>query len=385
MASYHFSVNIIGRKAGRSSVAAAAYRAAERLQDERSGAVHDYERKRGVAHREIMLPEDAPAWMRDRQALWNHVEKLEKRRDAQLAREINMALPHELTHEQRLDLVRTFVSEQFVSRGMAADVALHDPSSADGDRRNFHAHVMLTLRQCERNGLRRVKTREWNSDAMLLQWRTAWAEHQNRALERAGHRVRVDERRLDVQRQEAERSGDRRAASTLDRAPEIHMGRRGRQAERRGRSVTSRTMVELTARPGQGVFRQAHEAVRRRREIEYGRIDDGSRAKWNAAIVERNARRTYRLVDKLERQAVRLRQRQMRSMRLAAMPQMRLALGIDKGRMAKRHAERSGVLLKEIERLLAELLQTRDRRMMRHRELLRLLEPPKRGGGRSLF
>ncbi len=114
------------------AVAAAAYRAGEKLRDERRGETHDYSRRQGVAYREIMVPEHAPAWLADRETLWSTVEKMETRVDAQLAREINAALPHELSAEERRALVQDFVREQFVSCGMVADFALHDPVPEKG-------------------------------------------------------------------------------------------------------------------------------------------------------------------------------------------------------------------------------------------------------------
>ncbi|WP_333630761.1 MobQ family relaxase [Agrobacterium cavarae] len=384
MSSYHFSMSIVKRSAGQSAIAAAAYRAGQRLSDERSGVVHDYANRRGVAHAEIVLPEGAPDWMRDRQRLWNHSESMEKRRDAQLAREINMALPAELTAEARLELVRTFVREQFVAKGMAVDFALHDPVAEKGDDpRNFHAHIMLTLRQVGADGLRSVKTREWNSDEMLKVCRLAWADHQNRALERAGRHERVDARRLDVQRQDAERSGDRAAAAALDRTPEIHMGRRARNIERRGHHPVSQRREERTARPAQGQFRSAKECRGRSREVSYERIDRGTRTRWNAEILEQNERRARARMDKLERQAVRLRQRHMRSLRVSSQP-IRQALGADRQqRIAKRHSEASWALLQLVERLIADLLHVRTHRQKRHRRLLQMRQKGRGGTDRN--
>ena len=125
MAIYHFSVTAIARSQGRSAVACAAYRAAERLYDERYDCVRDYTRKKDVAHTEILLPEGAPAWMGDREKLWNTVECIEKRKDAQLAREFTVALPRELTLEQNIALAREFVQTTFVAKGMVADLAVH--------------------------------------------------------------------------------------------------------------------------------------------------------------------------------------------------------------------------------------------------------------------
>ena len=215
-------------------VAVAAYRAAERLEDRRQGQAFDYRAKRGVVHQEILLPKGAATWLGNRETLWNHVEKMEKRRDAQLAREINVSLPHELTAEERQALIRGFVMEEFVARGMVADLTLHDPLPGDSDARHFHAHVLLTLREAHGNGLSRVKTREWNSDALLLRWRQQWEVHANRALELAGHAARIDHRSLLDQRDDALQRGDEKAARSLDRLPQIAIGPEAVARHRRG-------------------------------------------------------------------------------------------------------------------------------------------------------
>jgi ATP-dependent exoDNAse (exonuclease V) alpha subunit len=229
----------------------AAYRAGERLQDIRSGKECDFSRRRGVAHSEILLPEGAAPFLADREKLWNYVERMEARQDAQLAREINFALPHELDAVQRRELVLGFVREAFVSRGMVADVAIHEPVPEKGDDpRNHHAHVMLTMRQATRTGLRPVKTREWNSDALLREWRGQWAGHQNRALERAGHGARVDHRTLERQREDAIARKDRVAAAALDREPEIHIGPQAAKASRKKRRVSRDREAGLTVAHG---------------------------------------------------------------------------------------------------------------------------------------
>ena len=253
VAVYHFEAQIISRnKDGRrrSVVAVAAYRAAERLEDRRQEEVFDYRAKQGVVHQEILLPEGAAKWLGNRETLWNHVEKLEKRRDAQLAREINVSLPHELTPEQRLALIRGFVMEEFVARGMVADLTLHDPVPGESDNRHFHAHVLLTLREAHGNGLAH-KTREWNSDALLMRWRQQWEVHANRALELAGHAARIDHRSLLNQRDDALQRGDEKAARSLDRLPQIAIGpeavarhRRGVQYEPRQRPLRKRGRKE---------------------------------------------------------------------------------------------------------------------------------------------
>jgi hypothetical protein len=149
LASYHFSVQVVSRGGGRSSVACAAYRAAQKLTCERDGLVHDYTRKQGVLHSEIALPEHAPERWLDRSTLWNEVEATERRADAQLARETVFAVPHELSREQQVEFCREAVRELYVSRGMVCDWAMHD---ADGDGHNVHCHVLSSLRSCDESG-----------------------------------------------------------------------------------------------------------------------------------------------------------------------------------------------------------------------------------------
>lgn len=208
MAIYHFAARVVKRSGGRSATAAAAYRAGADIADERTGQRFDYTRRRGVVHAEIMAPADAPDWMRDRAQLWNAVEKVEKRKDAQLARDVDLALPHELDQAQRVELVRAFVAAEFVGQGMIADIAIHAPSRR-GDQRNAHAHIMLTMRELTGEGFGK-KVRGWNDKEQLEGWREAWAEHVNRALERAGVETRVDHRSLEAQ--------------GIDREPQTHQG-----------------------------------------------------------------------------------------------------------------------------------------------------------------
>lgn len=219
MAIYGFSAQVIGRGAGRSAVAAAAYRAGTALTDERTGDTHDYSRRRGCLHSEIIAPDNTPAWMLDRAQLWNGVEAAEKRKDAQLAREIVLSLPHELDDDQRRELVRGFVRETFVDKGMIADIAIHAPD-ARGDARNHHAHVMLTMRELTGQGFG-PKARDWNRTELLESWRADWAMAANHALERAGHSARIDHRSL--------------ADQGLDREPEPKQGPVATDMERQGR------------------------------------------------------------------------------------------------------------------------------------------------------
>ena len=177
MASYHLCCKVISRGQGRSATAAAAYRAAERIYDRRTGIKHDYSRKQGVVRSEVLLPRDAPERYRDRGELWNAVEESERRSNSQLAREYELALPRELDHDEQWELVRGWAERELVSRGMCADVCMHD--RGDG---NPHAFVMCTTRECGSDGFG-LKNREWIRKALLLDLRKTWERDQNKALE----------------------------------------------------------------------------------------------------------------------------------------------------------------------------------------------------------
>ncbi len=192
MALYHFSAKVIGRSTGRSAVAAAAYRAAEELHDERLDLDHDFTAKADPVHREIMLPEGAPERWGDRETLWNEVEARERQHNSQLARDVEISLPRELSRAEAVALARDFVREQFVSRGMVADLNVHWGAGADGEAQP-HAHVMLTMRRVEGDGFGR-KERDWNATALLVSWRERWAEMANARLCELGHDARIDHR-----------------------------------------------------------------------------------------------------------------------------------------------------------------------------------------------
>lgn len=207
MAIYHLRATMISRSQGRSATAAAAYRVAERIEDRRTGLVFDYAARGGVDHTEILAPDHAPDWVHDRSELWNRVEESETRKNSQVAREVRVALPDELTHAQRVALVRDYAQAQFVDRGMVADIALHAPGRI-GDERNHHAHILLTTRELDAEGSVpgggfTTKNRDWNKVEVLEGWREAWARDSNTALERAGIEDRVDHRTLVAQREEA--------------------------------------------------------------------------------------------------------------------------------------------------------------------------------------
>ncbi len=192
MAIYHLSGSVISRSQGRSAVACAAYRSASKLMDERYGKEHDYTNKQDVAYTEIFLPEGADKKLSDRETLWNEVERFEKRKDAQLAREIQVSLPRELTLDQNIKLVREFVQSEFVDKGMIADLALHMDKASDGELQP-HAHILLTLRKIDESGFG-PKERGWNAKENLLMWRESWAETTNRHLAINGHDIQIDHR-----------------------------------------------------------------------------------------------------------------------------------------------------------------------------------------------
>ena len=242
IAIYHCNISIVSRGKGKSAVAAAAYRSGEKLTNEWDGMTHDYTRKRGVVHTEILLPPHAPPSFSDRSTLWNSVELYEKAGNAQLAREIDAALPIELSREEQIRLVREYCSSQFVSRGMCVDFAIHDTDSG-----NPHCHIMLTMRPLDERGAWAAKSRKeydldengerirlpngrykthkvdltgWNDKGNALLWRKAWADISNRFLERSGSPQRIDHR------SNAERG--------IDEIPTVHMGVAACQMEKKG-------------------------------------------------------------------------------------------------------------------------------------------------------
>jgi hypothetical protein len=196
MAIYHFHMQTISRGQGRTATAAAAYRAGELVADHRTGEVHDYTRKQGVLFTEVLTPDGRGV---KREELWNQVEGAERRCDARLAREIVVALPHELTREQQQELVVSYAQELASRTGWAVDVAIHKPGR-EGDHRNDHAHLLCTTRRVERddsgNLVVGIKTREWDNiktgRELITQERQHWERAVNHALERNGFEQRVD-------------------------------------------------------------------------------------------------------------------------------------------------------------------------------------------------
>ncbi len=311
MASYHLSVKTIKRSAGRTATAAGAYRAGERIECQREGRVHDYTRKQGIEETFIVAPENAPDWATDRSRLWNEAEASETRRNSVTAREWELALPSEISAEDRSQITREF-AEELVSRyGVAVDVAIHAPHR-EGDQRNHHAHVLTSTRRLEPEGFT-AKTRVLDSaktgGVEIEQMRGVWAKLQNRALERVGEVERVDHRSLEKQREAALDKGDELKAEELDRDPELKLGpaansmerREKAAAEREGREyvpVTERGAVVHAARQARAAFRDmrerldiARETYGIEREAGEGRVSAGLAALRAATSKERSADR----------------------------------------------------------------------------------------------
>jgi hypothetical protein len=257
MAIYHMSVQVISRSAGRSAIAAAAYRAGEQINDARTGAVHDYTRKKDVDYQEILIPEGVGDWANDRDELWNKVELAEKRKDAQLAREINIAIPHELSAEQGRELVRDYAQRNFVDQGMIADICIHDEKG-----NNPHAHIMLSMREAQTDGFGQ-KVRDWNDKQQLESWREDWAHSCNKSLEKAGYDVTIDHRTLEAQ--------------GIDREPTKHLGPVATAMERRGfdsdRGDINRDIIGLNALT-KSLQEISKEIVVLQQEVELPKSDD---------------------------------------------------------------------------------------------------------------
>ena len=205
MAIYYVNASVISRSSGRSATASAAYRAAEKIKDIKTGEIHDYRKKKGVDEKFILAPNSAPNWAYNRAKLWNEVERVERRKNSQLAREIQLAIPRELDRNQQIELVTEYANDLFVSEGMIADIAFHELSS-----HNPHAHIMLTMREIDQEGFNKKKNRDWNKKELLEKQREAWSTYANRALEKAGIKEKIDHRTL--------------AEQGINRIPQIHLG-----------------------------------------------------------------------------------------------------------------------------------------------------------------
>ncbi|KXO14818.1 MobA/MobL family protein [Clostridiales bacterium KA00134] len=269
MAIYHLSIKIISRGKGKSAVAASAYRSGEKIKNEYDGIVHDFTRKGGIAHTEILLPQNAPQEFVNRSVLWNSVEKIEKSKNSQLAREIEVALPKELDREKQINLVREYVKENFVKVGMCADIALHDKN--DG---NPHCHILLTMRPLnedttwgakskkeyilDENGekvklksgnykTRKINTTDWNEQGKAEEWRKAWADITNKYLEENSIHDKVDHRSY-------QRQG-------IEQIPTIHLGVSATQMEKKG-IATDRGNINREIKHQKAILREISRRIK---------------------------------------------------------------------------------------------------------------------------
>lgn len=287
MAIYHLHTKIISRSKGKSSVGASAYRSGEKLYNERDGLEHDYTRKKGVVYKEILAPINAPDWAINRERLWNEVEKIEKSKNSQLAREIDIALPIELSLEKQIDLLRNYVKEIFVDNGMVADFVIHDKK--DG---NPHAHIMLTMRPFNENGewgakakkeytldkqgnkiydqkgnakSRKIETTNWNKKETLEHWREQWAFYTNKALEKENIKAKIDHRSY------SERG--------IDKLPMKHEGVAVRAMEKRGMN-TEIGDINRKIKESNKVIELINKQIKTHEEMQevlYGLKDNGTR------------------------------------------------------------------------------------------------------------
>lgn len=222
MAICFVKAKVIGRSGGQSAVAAAAYRSGLKLTDDRTGDIHDYRKKRGVDYSEILTPFAAineNDWLTDRSKLWNKVEASEIRSDAQLSREMIIAIPIELDRDAMIKLVCEHVQGSYVDRGMIADINLHD---LDGN--NPHAHIMLTMRELIINGEGTInfgkKNRAWNDKKLVETQKREWGKLANQCLKHAGIDARIDSRSYEEQ--------------GINKIPQIHVGAAASRMEKRG-------------------------------------------------------------------------------------------------------------------------------------------------------
>lgn len=242
---FHFNISMISRGKSKSAVASAAYISCEKIKNEWDGVTHDYHNKKGLLHSEIFLPENIPKEFQNRSFLWNSVELNEKASNAQLARNFIIALPKELSFEENKKLIIDFIQENFVSKGMIADLAIHDESNEGNN--NIHAHIMTTLRPINEKGqwqakskkeyilddegnkilnkngkpkTRKIELTDWNDRGNAEKWRESFARICNQYLEKNNLGKRVDHRSF-------ERQG-------VDEIPTIHLGASANALERKG-------------------------------------------------------------------------------------------------------------------------------------------------------
>ncbi len=256
------NISVISRGKGRSAVGASAYRAGEKITNEYDGLTHDYTNKKGIEYTEVILPENAPEAFKDRKILWNEVEKIEKSSKAQLSREVEIALPKELSLEENINLLKEYVKENFVDNGMCADIAVHDKK--DG---NPHAHIMLTMRPIQENGewggkskkeytldkdgkkiydkkkktykCKTIKATNWDEKETLGKWREDWEIKVNERL--SANKIYEKISHLSLEKQ------------GIERIPQIHIGPTAAAIKKNGSCSDRATMNRAIKKENQRI------------------------------------------------------------------------------------------------------------------------------------
>lgn len=348
MAVYHFSAKTVSRASGRSSTAAAAYRAGERIVDERTGEIHDYTRKGGVVDSLVVLPHGGTM---NRADLWNKVEAHHKRGDATVAREFVVALPAELDERQRGDLAKGYARELADRYGVGVDLNVHAPGK-EGDHRNHHAHILLTACYCGPTGTLGKKAVELDPihcqrhglDNVVEVERERWEQHANRALEKAGQDARIDHRSLEDQ-------------GIYDRAPTVHLGPDATAIKRRGGVST----IEERAKEQAAEFMaemQAHVALQRAAERDVAELEAQlAQVKWEARPVSERLAEVRQIQERLlqERRDLWDRKRFADTAAKVARPQAEVQKGIDALPAVRKAAGQAKARLEQLEQREAGL------------------------------
>jgi hypothetical protein len=291
MPSYHLSIKTISRSAGRTATAAAAYRAGVEIADQRTGEIHDYTRKGGVEYIKLVLPENAPSWSVDRDALWNAAEQAETRKNSTVAREFEVALPSELSDIERKRLALDFAQEIVERHGCAADVAIHAPGKG-GDHRNHHAHILCSTRKLTKDGFG-AKTRELDdrTSGEVVRWRERFAELQNQRFQENGIDASVDHRTLEAQ--------------GIEREPTRHLGVAATGFERRtGQASRKRLDFEKEVAERLAKAKELGEMEREAQTLERAVIDlSGNLKKAKAERLDESLKSYRPLFDAIAQKA----------------------------------------------------------------------------------
>ena len=333
MAAYHSTVKTISRSKGRSATAAAAYRAGERIHDERTGLDHDYRRKSGVSHTELFTPANAPEWANDRKKLWNAAEQKETRKNSTVAREFEVAFPHEFDEEQRKEVARQYCQELRDRHKCAVDLAMHEPGK-EGDNRNHHAHILCTTRRMDENGLTE-KTRELDNQRSgeIERWRDRWAEINADILKRSGYEQEADRFRhghlkLAKQVELARERGDHEfVKQNENREPTKHLGPKATAIERNGqnsdrgntnRDIETRNSSVVALAETQAEIRQLQQE--KQRQQEQNKPQPKSQDNWQER--EKTILKNQEELFKLEQQKQQLNQQLTKDKEIAEKPVM---------------------------------------------------------------